>query len=930
MNMRRKIKRSITLDHSKVSNMKFGNNKNILSLLTQNNIEDTISKLTNDIKEYQHYIKLLGPHHKFVENLDKKIIAAISDDDYNILQIILKKKKRTAEELFIIKFFLSTLKYLSSMIQIIDVDKILLSLSLYLKMERKPKHSILFRYGDKGKRFYIILSGDITILLLKETTVNITFKRYFFHLLMLRMMDENELVKKTIISNSKANHKYYMDPKIFDDYFDKIVNFINTHKNDQNEEEESVEESSEENDDKKRKLKQNKVIEYKRGLKALDYLCSNFDGGIGSKDYKFDLKEEPKKELFLVKRNKTIISGRKSSLNLEKEMPHITQSIKNFNFQNMDFNLFVEEKDRKEIVTYYLYLKDALVNIRKRKISKSDYIKNTYLNSYFSRSINKQDSEEDLESYVVYEYQEISKKSSGHTFGELALQHSDSKRTATVITNNDCIFGYLQKDDYENCLSEIEVRRRKTEVNFIMSFSIFDKTNWISFENRYFNYFSRIYYSYGDQLITQGENINQLFFIIKGKFQVKSTLSINDIYKLIRQKSNYSFEKIKLQLRHRLNEVTLSFCDNKDILGLDDICYDNTNISFANVYCISSKSLVFTLDKSIMNELVRKSSETSDNLKKVIKKRNNAMLDRLISLFNQLVKDIECDNLLDDGKNKSKKKKEIPKRNIKKDFLENNLFPAKKIISEKVIVKERKANSSYGYKIRKDSLLKFNSIMSQHESVNTPKLYIKTLSTIKEVNKSEKVDTKLENLYLPINTIIHKEYNNLFDWMKNKKFIIKNIDDYKINSKIVNSEQNFREFKTNTKNSSQNRSSKIYSLEKVKKNINLKLFVEQNNYKTNNLDRNENYERHKNKRSVTMNSFGDNADFLKNKENTKINKESNISCLKKILGVKYRNEEDEYITRYEKSLTKQLNKLKLLDKQKIKIQQFRDKINKKL
>ena len=220
--------------------------------------------------------------------------------------------------------------------------------------------------------------------------------------------------------------------------------------------------------------------------------------------------------------------------------------------------------------------------------------------------------------------------------------------------------------------------------------------------------------------------------------------------------------------------------------------------------------------------------------------------------------------------------------------------------------------------------------MSQHESVNTPKLYIKTLSTIKEVNKSEKVDTKLENLYLPINTIIHKEYNNLFDWMKNKKFIIKNIDDYKINSKIVNSEQNFREFKTNTKNSSQNRSSKIYSLEKVKKNINLKLFVEQNNYKTNNLDRNENYERHKNKRSVTMNSFGDNADFLKNKENTKINKESNISCLKKILGVKYRNEEDEYITRYEKSLTKQLNKLKLLDKQKIKIQQFRDKINKKL
>ena len=66
------------------------------------------------------------------------------------------------------------------------------------------------------------------------------------------------------------------------------------------------------------------------------------------------------------------------------------------------------------------------------------------------------------------------------------MQHEDSKRTATIIANTDCILGYLSKSAYENCLSEIELKRRKNEVNFIMSFAIFDQMNWVSFENKYF------------------------------------------------------------------------------------------------------------------------------------------------------------------------------------------------------------------------------------------------------------------------------------------------------------------------------------------------------------------------------------------------------------------------------------------------------------
>ena len=132
-------------------------------------IDDMIFNLSEDIKEYQHLSKVLGHHNKTVESLSKRIISKLSENNHEIIQVILTKKKRSSDELNIIKTFLSTMKYLSSMIKIIDTDKILCSLSIFLKMEKKVKDSVLFRYGNKGTKFYILLSGQVTILILKET-----------------------------------------------------------------------------------------------------------------------------------------------------------------------------------------------------------------------------------------------------------------------------------------------------------------------------------------------------------------------------------------------------------------------------------------------------------------------------------------------------------------------------------------------------------------------------------------------------------------------------------------------------------------------------------------------------------------------------------------------------------------------------------------
>ena len=183
-------------------------------------LEDMIINLSEDIREYQRKSKLLGHQNKIVENLGKKVSLKLSENNYEIIQFILNKKKRSNDELNIIKTFLSTMKYLSSMIKILDIDKILYSLSIYLKMERKSKDSILFRFGNKGKKFYILLSGQVTILILKETFVKISFMKFIMHLIMLKVLGEDETVKKIIIANHQNRH--HLDETTFENLFEKL------------------------------------------------------------------------------------------------------------------------------------------------------------------------------------------------------------------------------------------------------------------------------------------------------------------------------------------------------------------------------------------------------------------------------------------------------------------------------------------------------------------------------------------------------------------------------------------------------------------------------------------------------------------------------------------------------------------------------------
>jgi CRP-like cAMP-binding protein len=291
----------------------------------------------------------------------------------------------------------------------------------------------------------------------------------------------------------------------------------------------------------------------------------------------------------------------------------------------------MEIKQLKYIVLYFIFCREIILS-KKQFNSINEYIDYTYLNSPMHLSCNLDNICPYKEQFTLFQYFEITKKKQGDTFGELALQHDDNQRTATIITLSDTVLGYLTKNDYNLSLSDIELKKRKKDVNFIMSFSIFSQMNWYVFENKYFNFFKKESFLKGEKIMVQGEKNKKLYFIMDGQFEITTSLTLKKLYYLLKFKMGNNFDIKEKPTRYKKFNLRLYISFNKDILGLND-CYISNGLSFVDATCISGKSTLLTLDISILNELREKNPEIGNDLKKLIEKKENVMIERLKMIY---------------------------------------------------------------------------------------------------------------------------------------------------------------------------------------------------------------------------------------------------------------------------------------------------------
>ena len=467
---------------------------------------------------------LAGQLRKF--NGIKKLSEIMICDDFffQMVNYILTKSRRSINELLIISTFLKTFPHFVNKIQQQNYDEIVSSLSLLLRSERKPQNNLVFKYGDKGTKFYIVLYGKCSVIVPKENTIKMSIMHYIKYLLYLNHVHEDELMIMTVGTNK---FKYSIDL-----YFtNKLIHFL-------------------------------------------------------------------------------------SNCNSEKII-------------NLNTSL-LSPKDISKIKEFYAQLQKEPI-YDKQNVSPKKYIEIT---SYNQKILFDEDEiecpfDKDL---TIYSYIELTDKKQGDIFGEIALQNSIGKRTATLITGEECIFGYLTHELYKKSIRDIEQKIRKTNIEFLLKNQLFIGISRGIFENKYFNLFNIETITQGNKIITQGEKNNKVYFIREGDFELSSQLNLDALQQILKLKINVSLKVNSMKEDSNTNsKYKISLLGKNDIVGLRDCCIND--VSFVDVTCLSTSAEVYSIDLGIIDEIAQKIKSLSIQMQSYINQRVKIVTKRLLQIF---------------------------------------------------------------------------------------------------------------------------------------------------------------------------------------------------------------------------------------------------------------------------------------------------------
>ena len=456
----------------------------------------------------------------------KKLSEIMICDDFffQMVNYILTKSRRSINELLIISTFLKTFPHFVNKIQQQNYDEIVSSLSLLLRSERKPQNNLVFKYGDKGTKFYIVLYGKCSVIVPKENTIKMSIMHYIKYLLYLNHVHEDELMIMTVGTNK---FKYSIDL-----YFtNKLIHFL-------------------------------------------------------------------------------------SNCNSEKII-------------NLNTSL-LSPKDISKIKEFYAQLQKEPI-YDKQNVSPKKYIEIT---SYNQKILFDEDEKEcpfdkDL---TIYSYIELTEKKQGDIFGEIALQNSIGKRTATLITGEECIFGYLTHEIYKKSIRDIEQKIRKTNIEFLLKNQLFIGISRGIFENKYFNLFNIETITQGNKIITQGEKNNKVYFIREGDFELSSQLNLDALQQILKLKINVSLKVNSMKEDSNTNsKYKISLLGKNDIVGLRDCCIND--VSFVDVTCLSTSAELYSIDLGIIDEIAQKIKSLSIQMQSYINQRVKIVTKRLLQIF---------------------------------------------------------------------------------------------------------------------------------------------------------------------------------------------------------------------------------------------------------------------------------------------------------
>ena len=673
--------------HKKTNLISLFNSDFKKSLVTKRLQEEQL-KLEREIEELSNEI-----NKKLSYGIDEFNMRLSKDINLNeMVKYILKKETRNKNDVLILRYYLfkfpSLLETMNLSFRYYETKEILNKIAIHLKKEEIKKNQIVFYNGQVGKIFYMILEGEVAVLIPSEYIMEINMDQYLEYLKNLYVLKDYELLRLSYESNRNTldDFDYEMGEELknFDYCLDKVVP--------NNLEKEEVD-----------------VETYINRFLFLDILNNT---ETENEEYENEKENEVKK------------------IDL-KSFNDSTSEIQKNNISNDNSNLD-KEKNNSDDSNFSIY------SIVQKDINNKQETENKTIKR--KRKKHK---------FILWKYVEIIRLGKGKCFGEIALQNIRSKRTATIISLSNCLFGILEKDEYLLFVRETMEKMRRNNIERLLNTNLFQGISYLVFETKYFNCFIFAKENKGTYLFKRGEKRNNLIYIKKGEIQLELFANCKQLDNIILSIGGNPYEDKYLnnliKTNYKINEFiniqkkfNISIYSHGDIIGTDELVYISSNIlNIDNKYYIDdnpnknkleeesflfnalflTNSDIFKLDLSFLKNMMKDIS-IKNNYEQLLKDKKERLIQRLLNIktntilqYYKLICDTENNmNILNDIDENRKKILSLNKRKIKnKHIFSLNNINIFNYQNNKVINNNKDNKINIIIKTRNNSFLEDNS-----------------------------------------------------------------------------------------------------------------------------------------------------------------------------------------------------------------------------
>ena len=546
-------------------------------------IKSSISKLVSKI-ELNLDIKInniaSNITQKIIESKKPEQISVTNDPDiYDILSYILDKNVIYNNYMIILNQYLLSLRFLeifSLPESFIDKKDLFNKVSLSFKKEKIKSEKIIYLNGQIGKKCYIILDGRVSILEPCSFYVKGTYEKFYQYMEFLLLNNEYELIRLCFSSNTK---------------------YINE----------------------KKTLYKNKFYKFN------DLLERNINS---------DLKMEPTDEKAYIEKFDFFINKCFDSKNIldEKQKKMQEELEKKIDEEEKKEKEKEEEEQKLEEDPDRIITGNDAANDRYEILDKIRKIKRQSIIDFYKKKKKKKIKDKD-KVFILWKYtnKNIAILKKGDSFAEIALKKNDNKIKSTIISKTDCLFCYLERDEYRNLISEFIDDARRINVDSLMHSKLFHNYNSDLFNIHYFSFFTPVKKAKGDYLFRQKDVRKNIFFIKNGGVQIEYFSCWSDLDDILDILSEQTTKKKKYNNMVLTEEELKNFIYKKqkfnifnyfngEIAGTNEILYPDTDVFMFDAVC-TSECEIFSLDveslKNIINEkIIRKNYNELNVIKK--------------------------------------------------------------------------------------------------------------------------------------------------------------------------------------------------------------------------------------------------------------------------------------------------------------------------